>query len=1075
MPACLEESGFGSRRTRRLPWAAAAFLALSAVPAPSRMTAAGGPLPGDGSPTPAHIAPVSVPESGGTTLLNRADGLVLTGNDRHEGNPGAGDQFGAALASGDFTGDGLSDLAVGAPGSAAGGQAASGLVDPFQGSGGSLTEGRIYQQVLQADGGGVSETGDGFGAALAAGDFDGNGQKDLAVGAPGQSVNGAAGAGIVFTYRAGFEIFTGSGPLAQEQAGGTSVAGDGFGSVLAAGDFNGDGFDDLAIGAPAKNPGGAPAGGVVYVFRGSASGFSPGTAMTLASLGSSNAAGDQFGAALASGDFNSDGFDDLAIGAPGRASGGAAGSGLVAVLLGSATGLHLPAFLTQESAGQTSEAQDHFGAALATGDVDGDGRADLAVGAPGQDVSGVADSGLACLLRGTAGGSLAAAGCVTEAAALTPEPGAAFGSSLALGDLDGDGHDDLAAGAPGSAGGGIAGAGSVFVFRGGAAGALTFTDRLIQEDVGGVSGVGDHLGARLASGDFDGDGADDLAASAPADNTAGPASGSVWVVPGLRVAAGITQGPILGAVSASSAIVWGRADRAAALAAEWKPQGAPWPGTVTAAMALAPDTDLTGAVTITGLQPSTAYAYRLRLDGNPIAGTEGSLRTLPASGPGRRVTFGFGADTTFGFDPYSILDHVGARQPDFMLYMGDQIYADRARNDLPLVIPATDAAYARKYRQNWSEPHYRALLRDVPSFMIWDDHDIIDDWDGGQTGRYVPARAAYDWYQGSHNPAPRVPGEVYYAFDAGDASFYVIDDRSYRSSDDAPDGPGKTMLGATQKADLEQWLSSAPGRFKFIVSPVMWNDYATTFDGAGGDAWRWYQTERGEIFDYVRSHHICGVLLLSGDQHWTGVFRNTQVAPYDLYEFSPTPLGAFLRDPTTSTNPEILCTYGQGRVYGLLTADTTVEPARVSFDAYDANDQPIAACHLALDWADVCPDSDGDTVLDDVDCAPSDPSVWAIPSEPVLQWNDPVSLAWSAAAPGGIAAPRYDLLVSPSASDFGAAASCLASDSSALATTDPISPLPGTGRFYLVRAENSCGGTLGHTSAGIERIGRACP
>ena len=109
------------------------------------------------------------------------------------------------------------------------------------------------------------------------------------------------------------------------------------------------------------------------------------------------------------------------------------------------------------------------------------------------------------------------------------------------------------------------------------------------------------------------------------------------------------------------------------------------------------------------------------------------------------------------------------------------------------------------------------------------------------------------------------------------------------------------MLGYDQKASLEQWLSASTAKFKFIVSSVPWHNLGVT----GNDSWKGFKTERSEIFNYIADNKIRGVLLFSGDQHSTSIIRHTAMAPYFLYEFSPTPLGQTNLGVATD-NPQVL-------------------------------------------------------------------------------------------------------------------------------------------------------------------------
>src|SRR6185503_10360710 len=164
---------------------------------------------------------------------------------------------------------------------------------------------------------------------------------------------------------------------------------------LAAGDFNGDDRDDLAIGVRFERVGDDGIGaGAVNVLYGSSSGLtsSGDQFWTQDSAGIESGAenNDAFGSALAAGDFDKDGFADLAVGVPGEGVGTKLAIGAVSVIRGSSSGLTSTndQFWTQDSSGvlDAAEDKDGFGSALATGDFDNDGFADLAIGLPGETV-----------------------------------------------------------------------------------------------------------------------------------------------------------------------------------------------------------------------------------------------------------------------------------------------------------------------------------------------------------------------------------------------------------------------------------------------------------------------------------------------------------------------------------------------------------------------------------------------------------------------------------------------------------------------------------------------------------------
>ena len=438
----------------------------------------------------------------------------------------------------DFDGDDNGDLAVGAPFEHLGSPevndagAVNVLYGSWSGLSGDFTQ--TWNQDNPNFGAEVAEDWDYFGRVLAAGDFDGNGRVDLAVGIPFENSATLSNVGSVnVLYGSGVGLLDGE--VWYQGADGvpdSSEDSDRFGSALAVGDFDGDGYDDLAIGAPyedLENGGTKDSAGAVYVLYGSSDGLTATGADTwhqdVTNVAGTASPGDWFGFALAAGDFDGDGRDDLAIGVPYDDESGVATAGDVNVLYGSDDGLSVAGdeIWNQNSIGvvDSAEVDDRFGYALTTGDLDRDGYDDLVVGVPYEDISTETDAGGVNVLYGSVGG-LTFLGdqfwSQDDLVGTPAEPDDFFGFSLTTGDFDGDHYDDLVVGSPYEEWFFDLQAGLVHVMYGSSDGLATTGNQMWHQDSAGIEDQveqDDRFGYALAAGDFDDDGNTDLAIGVP--------------------------------------------------------------------------------------------------------------------------------------------------------------------------------------------------------------------------------------------------------------------------------------------------------------------------------------------------------------------------------------------------------------------------------------------------------------------------------------------------------------------------------------------------------------------------------
>jgi hypothetical protein len=393
--------------------------------------------------TSAHGAYVSGHKQAGqiVALYGSATGVSSakrsTISQNTSGVPGtaeAGDAFGAETAYADFNNDGYDDLAVASPGEKVGTDTNGGGLAILWGSASGLTG----KGITVADP--AASTHDYWGKNLAAGDFDGDGRADLAVG---------SSTSTIYVYKGGFSTSGTSGGRTTIKPPIQSGTNDyPYGPLkLTAGDVNGDGKTDLIVdGFENETDYGWNTN---YFVPGSASGLKVASAQKL-----------KPGTVTGIGDINGDGYGDIVSGAgwdstddDGTPVPESADGGKVNITFGSASGPAGTTGITQNTGNVpgTSEKGDTFGWDLDLGDVNGDGFQDLVVSAPFEDISGVAETGLVTVLYGSASGVNVSSGAQSFAQSTagvpgTDEKGDRFGIDAKLDDVTGDGKADLLVG-----------------------------------------------------------------------------------------------------------------------------------------------------------------------------------------------------------------------------------------------------------------------------------------------------------------------------------------------------------------------------------------------------------------------------------------------------------------------------------------------------------------------------------------------------------------------------------------------------------------------------------------------------
>lgn len=372
----------------------------------------------------------------------------------------------------------------------------------------------------------------------------------------------------------------------------------------------------------------------------------------------------------------------------------------------------------------------------------------------------------------------------------------------------------------------------------------------------------------------------------------------------------LTHGPMVGHTTSGEARVWVRTGSSREVRVRYGTSAELVGAQLSGPVVPGHDSDFTGEVALSGLSPSTQYSYRVEIDGEPVGDAPyPTFRTAPSSAVDFTVAFGscsrFENAAGSAWEGFPVFDSIRKASPDVLLMIGDNHYAN-----------STDTARLRWfYRQSRDEATLAGLLRGVPTWAVWDDHDFAGNNTEGDAPGKENALVAFDQYWANPSAGSGGAPGIWTKFTWGRVEFFLLDDRYYRTV------AGGTMLGDEQRQWLLSELSASKATFKVLVSGSAW------FTGGSDDSWDVFLKERDQILDHALNSKIGGVVLLSGDIHRSGAVevKPAKSGGYPIFEYISSPLGN--SNSLCKDVPGQLFCRTNGRFFGLLRFTEQPAPA----------------------------------------------------------------------------------------------------------------------------------------------------
>jgi alkaline phosphatase D len=371
----------------------------------------------------------------------------------------------------------------------------------------------------------------------------------------------------------------------------------------------------------------------------------------------------------------------------------------------------------------------------------------------------------------------------------------------------------------------------------------------------------------------------------------------------------LQAGPMVGYCEMKEAVIWLQTTKNATVKIEYATVDNPKVVFTSENYTTSKEVGYTFHVVLDKLQEGKKYNYTVFIDGKkvnlPYETTFQSKKLWQWRGDAPNFTVGFGScmyinepeldrpGKGYGSE-YEIFGAIANKNPDIMIWGGDNTYLREADWD------SKTGIYHRNTHSR-SIKEIQPLLAKTQNFAIWDDHDFgPNDSDRSFYNKYITQKAFRDfWANKSYGAKPEQNEGTYSTFNWGDAQFFLLDDRFFRSPQDRETGE-KTMLGKEQFEWLIDALSSSNASFKIIVIGGQVLNPIPDVENYGH-----YPEEKAKLIKEITDNKIKGVFFLSGDRHFAELSKFEREKTYPLYDWTVSPFtsGVASAKAQTEANP----------------------------------------------------------------------------------------------------------------------------------------------------------------------------